>query len=478
MRTRIVYASQAGAKLDSNVFTGGGTDDTEVLQGILDSVGEDESLVLVMDGASLVSNLKIHSNTTIKCLDRNCGFFQKAWSNCPLVQNAEIDTYQIRNRYICLDGGTYNQNCAQQVHDNAKGPFDTERKNPFHFVTDWVVLCAFFGVENLKIQNLAFRNQRTFTALIQNFKHVDVENVDIELPGKMYAQNQDGLHFWGPGQYLTIRNIKGNAGDDFIALAPDEYDHKSNITDVLIDGVILEDADQAIRMLSRDKGLLDRVVVKNVIGTYRSFGFFINPWFPQCNIEGHFGNITIDTVDLRQRTPDYTYTTNMLFRLGGEIESLTLKNIKYHKPIDNRVLFEVGVARNTVEPAEEEHKNSHVHSLVIDGLQVYEDGQCSPDEDFVTVRCPVDHMVVRNAEVFRTDNVEVGGSLINVKEGGAVDTLIINGVSATKLDSLVKTTGGTVNTLKLDNILYNKVNKTVDGDGIAQISETGKTVKQ
>ena len=77
----------------------------------------------------------------------------------------------------------------------------------------------------------------------------------------------------GAGQFLTLRNIKGRAGDDFIALGPDEHDLVSSITDVLIDGVHLENADQAIRMLSRAKGRLDRVTVKNVTGTYRSYGF-------------------------------------------------------------------------------------------------------------------------------------------------------------------------------------------------------------
>ncbi len=474
MKIRTVYASQTGAALDSNVFTGGGTDDTVVLQGVLDSANDSEGLLLIMDGAALVTGLRIHSNTTIKCLDRNCGFFQKAWSNCPLIRNADVDAYNIKNRYICLDGGTYNQNCGQQIHHHDTASTDPQNAEDLAF--HWVMLCVFIGVENLRIQNLAFRNQRTFTVLIQNFKHVDIENIEIELPDKMFAQNQDGLHFWGPGQYLTIRNVKGNSGDDFIALAPDEHDYKSTITDVLIDGIILEDADQAIRMLVRKDGFLDRVVVKNVIGTYRSFGFFINPWFE--NPEGHYGNITIDTVDLRQKSPDYTYTTNMLFRLGGVIESITLKNIKYHKPIDNRVLFEIGAARNVIDPVEEESKNSHIHSLVIDGLQVYEDGQCSGDEDFSTVRCPVDHMVVRNVEVLRREGMEEDGSFINVMEGGSIDTLIMNSMSISKLDSLVKMTGGSIGTLKLDNILYNKVNKTIDGNGVAKLIETGVAVKE
>src|SRR5664280_2324763 len=57
----VIYASQTGAKLDSNVHTGGGTDDTAILQSILDKVKVSGSLHLVMDGAALIKGLDIHS---------------------------------------------------------------------------------------------------------------------------------------------------------------------------------------------------------------------------------------------------------------------------------------------------------------------------------------------------------------------------------------------------------------------------------
>ena len=65
----------------------------------------------------------------------------------------------------------------------------------------------FHGVENLVVRDLHIRNQRTYAALVSNFRQVHMENVVIELPDKMYAQNQDGLHFLGPGQFLTLREI-------------------------------------------------------------------------------------------------------------------------------------------------------------------------------------------------------------------------------------------------------------------------------
>src|SRR5690606_17463170 len=106
-----------------------------------------------------------------------------------------------------------------------------------------------------------------------------IENMLIDIQNYLWAQNQDGIHVFGPGEFLNMKNISGNAGDDFIAIAPDELDHVSSISNVVIDGVFLDQADQGVRLLSRSKGRLDQVIVRNVMGSYKSFGFYIDHWF-------------------------------------------------------------------------------------------------------------------------------------------------------------------------------------------------------
>ena len=118
----------------------------------------------------------------------------------------------------------------------------------------------FCGVKNLTLRNIRTVDQRIYAMFFACFEHVLIENVAVDLPNGMDAQNQDGLHFQGPGRDLVIRNIRGCSGDDFLALTPDEFDFESSITDVLIDGVYLENADQGVRLLSRHNGRLDRVL--------------------------------------------------------------------------------------------------------------------------------------------------------------------------------------------------------------------------
>jgi hypothetical protein len=448
--SHIIFASQAGAKLNSNVFTGGGTDDTEAIQKILDKAPEIGTLHLVMDGAALVRGLNIHSNTTIECLNSSCGFFLAVQSNRSVIQNANPTVSgERKDKNIMLLGGTYNQNCKNQLH-HVKG--QDFLGNVGENNEKWVIAMEFYGVENFTMRDVTIRDQRTFAMLMANWFRVTMENISIDLPGHMDAQNQDGLHFFGPGRFLTMRNIQGSSGDDFLALAPDEFDGISDITDVLIDGVFLNNADQGIRLLSREKGRLDRVIIKNITGTYKSFGFYIDPWVKGSG--GSFGNIVFDTINLSQNAPNYDYTTPFLFRLGGKIESLTLKNIQHHNPSDARSLVDVGW------PTPDRHhdtSNTHIKSLVIDGLHIFELYDRSTNTSFINVVAKVDNLVVRNVEILRPSNSVSKGCLIETRNTASIGTLFMNNICINGINSLLHHKANDIGTIQLCNVLASEI---------------------
>lgn len=452
----VVYASTY-AKLDSNVIDGGGTDDTEAIQAILDKAPEWGGLHLIMDGAALITGIEVHSNTTIECETKDCGFFLASGSNRSVIQNAHLDFVTRHDRNITLLGGTYNHNCAGQEHHIPLG-YDSGTA----FESDkFVMAMEFYGVEHLTMRDVTIRNQRTFAMLVANWYRVTMEDITIELPDNMYAQNQDGIHFWGPGQFLSMRNIMGGAGDDFIALAPDENDSVSDITDVVIDGVFLNDADQGIRMLSRGTGRLDRVIVRNVTGTFKSFGFYINPWFPGRG--GDFGNITIENVDLRQTKHKYDYTNPFLFRIGGNIETITLRNISHHIPASPLSLLEIGIPFYT---PNDEHiaEHSRIGTLVLDGLQIYEKENCPADSEYIKVFCPVESMVIRDTHIRRS--ASTAGCLIKTTEHADIGTLHISGLTVDGLNTVIDHPTGRIGTLCLNDVLCaNVAQPIVVGDG-------------
>ena len=66
-RSAIVKASEVGALLDSNLVTGGGHDDTPILQNVLDRAKSGNAVQLVIDGPALISGLNVYGHTTIEC---------------------------------------------------------------------------------------------------------------------------------------------------------------------------------------------------------------------------------------------------------------------------------------------------------------------------------------------------------------------------------------------------------------------------
>jgi hypothetical protein len=432
-----VYASTVAA-LDSHVYRGGGTDDTQVLQAVLDRAKTEGGIHLIMDGAALVSHLEVYSNTTIECLNADCGFFQKDNSNCAIVTNANWNITERTVKNITLKGGTYNQNCAHQAHDVPV----TEETRPFNSYGDirGVVALEFYGVENVLLRDVIIVDFRTYAFMTANFLHMTLERVWLELPGRMQAQNQDGFHFWGPGQFLTIRDCGGKVGDDIMNIGPDEGDGVSSITDVLVDGLFLDDADQSIRILSRGTGLVDRVTIRNVQGTYRSFGFYIDAWYPG-NTAGNFGDIFIENVNLTHTAPNYDYRPPMLFSVGGDIRCLTLKNIRHEYPIDNRAIGEFGLPFYATTPdtiadyAYPSGRKPVIQNLIIDGLTVLENEQSEGMEQ-LRVFGEVENLVLKNVLSVKDKGVARSGNILKVYPCGHVDNAIVGdvfSVGATKV---------------------------------------------
>ena len=84
---RIVFASQQGAALNSNLSSGGGTDDTAALNAILATVPGLGSLHFIIDGPALISSpLVVYSNTILEFLP-GAGLYLANGSNCTMLTN-------------------------------------------------------------------------------------------------------------------------------------------------------------------------------------------------------------------------------------------------------------------------------------------------------------------------------------------------------------------------------------------------------
>ena len=438
--TYTVYASDY-CKLDSHVIHGGGTDETVILQSILDMAPLWGSLHLIMDGAALVTGLAIHSNTTVECLSASCGFFMADGSNDAILRNYHYTLDTIQDENIVIRGGTYNHNGQRQAMELTE---EKKRGTGHLFGTGVVVPLNFFGVRNFRIENIIIHNQRRYALFMANWEDVIISGVDMPLWELVDHTNQDGLHFYGPGKNLTIRDCRGRSGDDFIAINTDEGDRHSSISNVLIENLQI-DAYQGVRLLCRERGTLENVIIRNITGKVSAYGFYINPWYWDTYISpdfdgtsGTFKNILIENVILKQENSPYDYNTPLLFCLGGEIENIAIRNVSVEPEApDYRVLavreghgYLSHVQGYGISP-------TRVDDLLVDGLYITDGGKGNSEKHWIEVEGDtiVKRMKLSNVTALSTTESE---SLIHVDTGAKIEDFSGNAIQMEGFQKLMK----------------------------------------
>lgn len=366
-------ASEAGAALNSHLLNGGGTDDTAVMQAVLNRAADGTPVHLVVDGVTLVSGLNVYGNTTIECLDGG-GLFLKDGSSRAIIRNAHRSRDAITDEHITVRGCFLNGNREHQPGADQAGFKNREADGTF------ISGLQFLGVNYLTIENVTLWNIRAFGALIGNANRIDIKNVIIDHGAPpdvdMQYANTDGLHFKGPLRYLTINGIKLRTGDDGLAFNADDwmtddltvhndfgpYVRQGPITDVSVNNVELMDAVQAMRFLS-SKQRIDRVVINNVTGTVKgnwvaTISHFMSPSL------GNFGSILFNNVNVDRSDHDAKIAFELaafvrenkankamydefnggafaLFSINAQVENLSLRNFMT-KVADDRPVIRIG----------------------------------------------------------------------------------------------------------------------------------------
>ena len=504
---RIVVASEAGAKLDSDVNKGGGTDDTALIQGILDRAPKLGSLKLIVDGAILVKGLKVHSNTTIECLSSSCGFFLADHSDQPIIINADPSRTERKNHNIAFLGGTYNGNSANQTSITVETKLQPGQ--------NWSVGIGLYGVEQVTMRDVTIKDMCTLAVQFSNWRYVTCENVFILL-SENPRPYQCGIQCHGPGQFLSMRNIHGNPGDDIIALNADGYYSDWNkqgeftyndfmgpnvsfgpMSDMDIDGVFIDGGHNGIRICSR-ASRVDRVSIRNVQGTFTKYGIFISPqWRPG----GDIGQVTFENIDLRPVLPDFG-PLPFVFFIQGNIEQLTLRNIHSHLPVDSRPVI-------WVQPS------SDIGVLRVDGMSLYQTDPHSAQTPAIQVDGHIDLLSVNDVTLYRPEEMPVDGALIrtdpdktrlkkyynagrailnclplwavngrgwpeafeSLERKPQINRLHLSNVSANRIGSLVQHDNGEIGQLQLDNIMTTEVSNLISVGGEAKIGEISSARK-
>lgn len=340
--SRIKTAS-ATCALDSNLVSGGGTNDTAALQALLNQIESEGGGVLELDGVALVTGLDIGTNTHLRCLP-GCGLFLASGSNRPIIANKTRYTLGQRNAGITITDLTANCNGANQA----------QIESGDHFVVGF----EFIRVDGLLLRRITLLNPRTFGVLFGDYSDLFISRLKViqSTPG----QNQDAWHVWGPGKgILVVEDTWGNGDDDTGAICADEMRglaDAANETFGDIDGAVIlrthcEGANQGIRLLSQ-QSRIGPVKIDGVTGTIGSYAVHVGNQFDLG--PGNFANVTIDHVDVKLRAAGNRYVnannwiipTWNVVNVHGRVEVLKISGLNMADFGDQRPAVAIGSKGN------------------------------------------------------------------------------------------------------------------------------------
>lgn len=329
--------------MNSNLASGGGTDDTNALQTLLDYAANGrDSVHLILDGAALVSGLRIHSNTTLEGEGENAGLFLKASSNRPVLQGANPTKTERLNANITLRNLYINGNGSNQTDAGIDGTYN-------HGI-------VFYGARDLTLSELHMHDSRIWGIGIWNGENVLVEDhTHTIIPGSTRI-SQDAIDIRAGSEHVVIRNCNLNTYDDAIAVNAKDYQGRNDggpyvtqgapISDVLIENVVLNDVLFGIAIYSKSFRV-DGITIRNVSATTRHYWLSINSYPVQGDAtqKGNFGTITAeDVVIAPYSTPNYTvmpYDFDQYIHIEANVETLTLTNVTHEVAADGRPDFRV-----------------------------------------------------------------------------------------------------------------------------------------
>ena len=144
-----------------------------------------------------------------------------------------------------------------------------------------------------------------------------------------------------------------------------------------------------------------------------------------------------------------------LIRVGGYVESLTIKNVKVINSNDNRTLIDL--SRNYGEDRAKD-KYLHIINLTIDGLDIINTNGTKDKTDYISLDSKVDNFVLRNVIVHRSDENKNNDSLIILKDGTDIGTLFISNVIVNGIGEIIEKQFDTsIDFTHTDNIVKNSI---------------------
>lgn len=319
-----IRASEIGCALDCNLenghnkHTGGSaTDDGPRINAAMAGASASNPITLIIDGSALISGLFLPAggHWSIAGLGCGTGFFIKDGTNNDGIHNGPPDASipfdpgppaPARGKNVSLSNFT--------VNGNAGGDSTTGIRQGRSGVV-WYCGINLMNLDNITIDKVVVVNTPAYNIRLSNVGDVAVSGCVI----RGFGVNNDGLHFDGPANDITITNCDFRTADDSIALnCPEGY--SGNISRVTVTGCTF--GSWSLMRLYTTFGSplfkIDSVIVSNCNGTFSEAAFLIGLF--ALTDPDSIGSLSIS---------DCTLTAPAILGVSQSFGSIALKNITF-----------------------------------------------------------------------------------------------------------------------------------------------------
>lgn len=327
-------------------------DDTAAIQEMIDN--SCEVILPAPKAFYLISKtLILHSNMRL-VLPRFAEIRLADGSNCLMLKSATVDdrAERITSRLFChvnmyspdfktenisVEGGIWNYNNKGQNPN----PLSCGKYEPYGY-SGFIFL--FYGVKNLKISSLTFKDPANFAVTMDRVSYFQVDDITFDYnDGNLYQSNMDGIHVCGNCNNGHISNLFGTCYDDIVALNAEEGSG-GPIHDVTVNGIYTENSYSAVRLLgATPECSLKNIHISDIHGTFYHFVIALMQNYP-TETHGVFENIVIDNVFASKSDRAlvkfplvFKYRRYGVIDIDGKIEvkNLRVSNVYREEYIDN-----------------------------------------------------------------------------------------------------------------------------------------------
>lgn len=452
--TDTIFVSQIpGIHQNSNVVTGGGTSDRDLIQAVLDL----NPKVLIQDGASLIDTvLIIGSNTTFLGLGQHTGFFLDSGSRSFVIINrgGYSGNAGIVDSNITLGNMYLNGNGMDQV-DPVYGGATPENYG--------LNVINMFGVRNLRMNNITTTKGAQWGIGLFNVKDFFIDHHVHLMDWTYYSHytvaqyiagqvplSQDAINFRGGCENGIYTNARISSSDDALAINPIRYAadppglNHDPIRHILISNVILENSSLGVAVYSDT--LVEDIHFQGISGTTQCRWGYVG-----ANAEAAGGiidynggrqrNVTFDNINVRTIAPfPNTYIhTPYYFVIDGNTEG-TLSITNYN--IDSMQSYPYLVRQLPGNTSEQ---------ITINGMNMVDRNNVTSGFPRILLSGTVNQFTARNIGWYRGADLAQQGRLVDLSDN--VQNTVIEGVTARKIDTLISVAGTTAKELFISDIV-------------------------